>query len=261
MKTFITLTTAELVMLVAATGARPDAFIADTDLVGLSDAALEERLWVGRRSVVARGLSLSGTNGMVLRAPEGSALRAVARMQSGLQLMHAGRGVVPVRSWVGCGNDGAWGVLSKHGASVYVLRSAPDADAAAAIVAEQCGVVLLPDSAPDSVVTLPAKLIQSIHESDADALNALPTALSRAGMPEGEAALLSAAGLRPAVQSALTTLSANGGTLSARAVLWFGDERSTWISETIADDGSVTLRRATRAIVDLAIRAFVQTLP
>jgi hypothetical protein len=260
MKTPITLTSAELVMLVSATGARADAFIGDTDLVGLSDAVLEERLWAGRRSAVARGLSHSGPNGMVLHASAGPALRAVAQPQSGLQLMHARAGAAPVRSWIGRGNDGAWGVLSAQSASVFVLRNTADADAAAAIVADQCGVALMPESALNTVVTLPAKLIQSILESDTDALKALPKALARAGMPEGEAALLSAAGLRPTAQSALTTLNANGGTLSARAVLWFGNADSTWISETIADDGSVTLRRATRGMVDLAIRALVDTL-
>jgi hypothetical protein len=197
---------------------------------------------------------------MVLRAPVDSALRAVAQPRSGLQFMHAHAGATPVRSWIGSGNDGVWGVLTARSPEVFVLRGAADAEAVASIVADQCAVDMLPDSAPDTVVTLPATLIKSILESDADALKALPASLERAGMPADEAAMLSAAGLRPEMQTALTTLNATGGTLSARGLLWFGDAHSAWISETIAEDGSVTLRRATRAMVMLAIQAFTQTL-
>jgi hypothetical protein len=255
------LTSAELALLVSASGARSDAFIADTDLIGLPDQEADARLLAGRKSAIERGLSSSGPNGMLLLEPVKAQIRAVAQPKAGLQLMHARAKGSAVRTWIGRdANSGAWGVLTAIDPATFSLSGAVSEDAVTALIATQGGADMLPEDAPDAAVTLPAALLQNILESEESALATLPKALEKVGLAPDVAQLLSQAGLRPTMQSALTTLSADGKKLSARALLWFGDANSTWISETINDDGSVRLRRATRTLVTLAIRALVRNL-
>ena len=249
-----TLTTAEFTLLVSALGARPDPFIDDSALEGLDDDELTHQLRVGRLSTQLRGLASVADDGALDPGSDvRTALHSVVQGSLLVQLMHARAGEPPARVWLGVADTRAanahWASLRAIDAAWFELAGMSGLDAAAQHIAAITQLDALPaaaDSEVNAAVTLPASILGQIASTEATPNIDLPKLLKAAGMPETQAQLLANAGMRPMHQSVLTVLTGNDAskTLNARALIWFGDAESTWVTEQIGNDGTIRLRRA-----------------
>ncbi len=257
------LTAEEFTLLVSALGARPDPFIEGSTLAGLDDDALTHQLRIGRLSTQLRGLASVADDGALNPAPDvRTALRCVVQGSLLLQLMHTRAGEPPARVWLG-GADAHWASLRAIDTNWFELSGITGLDTAAQHIAAIAQIDALPvaaDSDVNAAVTLPASILGQIASAEATPNLDLPKLLKAAGMPEAQAQLLANAGMRPTHQSVLTVLSANGGgkTLNARALIWFGDAQSTWVTEQIGNDGAIRLRRASPGNVLGAVATLLQ---
>lgn len=264
-----TLTTAEFMLLVSALGARPDPFIEDSTLAGLDDDELTRQLRIGRLSTQLRGLASVADDGALAPQPDArAALRCVVQGSLLLQLMHARAGEPPARMWLGAADirssDAQWASLRALDAGWFELAGITGGlDAVTQLIAALAQLDSLPPAADSDIsaaVNLPASILGQIASAEATPNLDLPKLLKAAGMPEAQAQLLANAGMRPTHQSVLTVLSTNntGKTLNARALIWFGDAASTWVTEQIGNDGTIRLRRASPGNTLGAIASLLQ---
>jgi hypothetical protein len=250
--TALSLSIYDYIMLASAMRLDTRQLIADSGLTRLDDAAYTTQLHRARTRVIANGFAFVTASGGQLRVANTMAplIEAALNPRAGFQLMHARRGQRPVRMRIGvpdqssrasfvtdlAGDDAhelvAWNTLRNVGAYVHEVAHVAELPATPAFDAQ----ARLPGSIFPALADIPPRPDQDLRG-----------ALTAAGLSAEAAAAFLRAGLNPLFQTVFYSLYPLGGGLTSQAIVFFGDEHSTWLLDN-ATVPSVRLRAASAAI-------------
>ncbi len=254
----LSLTSAEIALLMAALPADPRPFIGDSDLVNVDSTVLYRRMEAAREGVLARRLAtVREDNSLELAAPVRAMLLALIQPRSGFQLMHAWAGQPAQRAMFSIGleltvvdrvDEGRWHHLE--------VLAGPDQIAARAAEIVRASALPSANGSADSAFALPGSIFAPLAEMPPRADIELVALLTAAGVNGPEAEAFLAAGTRPLHQTVFYSLSMDQGAPKSEAAVWFGTPKSSWLLDA-ATAKTVRLRRATAATVRQALGEIV----
>ncbi len=254
----VTLTSAEVALLMAALPADPRPFIGDSDLVNVDSTVLYRRMEAAREGVLARRLAtVRDDNSLEVVAPVRAMLLALIQPRSGFQLMHAWAGQPAQRAMFSVGAEMT--VLDRvDEGRLHHLEVLTGPDQIPTRAAEIVRAAALPgaNGSADAVFSLPGTIFAPLAEMPPRADIELVALLTAAGVNGPEAEAFLAAGARPLHQTVFYSLSADQGTVKSEAAVWFGTPKSSWLLDA-ATATTVRLRRATATTVRQAVSEIV----
>lgn len=254
----VTLTSAEIALLMAALPADPRPFIGDSDLVNIDSTVLYRRMEAAREGVLSRRLAtVRDDNSLEVAAPVRAMLMALIQPRSGFQLMHAWAGQPAQRAMFSVGAEMT--VLDRvDEGRLHHLEVLGGPDQIPARAAEIVRASALPgaNGSADSVFSLPGTIFAPLAEMPPRADVELVALLTAAGVNGPEAEAFLAAGVRPLHQTVFYSLSSDKGTVKSEAAVWFGTPKSSWLLDA-ATATTVRLRRATATTVRQAVSEIV----
>lgn len=254
----LSLTSAEIALLMAALPADPRPFIGDSDLVNVDSTVLYRRMEAAREGVLSRKLAtVRDDNSLDVAAPVRAMLVALIQPRSGFQLMHAWAGQPAQRVMFSIGtelivldriDEGRWHHLE--------VLSGPDQIATRAAEIVRASALPPANGHSDAVFALPGGIFAPLAEMPPRADVELVAMLTAAGVNGPEAEAFLAAGTRPLHQTVFYSLALANGTVRSEAAVWFGTPKTSWLLDA-ATAQSVRLRRATATTVRQAIGEIV----
>lgn len=254
----LSLTSAELALLMAALPADPRPFIGDSDLVNVDSTVLYRRMEAAREGVLARRLAtVRDDNSLEVAAPVRAMLIALIQPRAGFQLMHAWAGQPAQRAMFSIGE--ALTVVDRvdDGRQHHLeVLTGPDQIAARAAEIVRAATLPAANGAGDAVFALPGTIFAPLAEMPPRADVELVALLTAAGVNGPEAEAFLAAGVRPLHQTVFYSLTVSQGTPKAEAAVWFGSPKSSWLLDA-ATQQTVRLRRATATTVRQALGEIV----
>jgi hypothetical protein len=259
----ISVSSAELSVLMSTLPADPAPFIQDSDLVGLDRLGLYARLLAARQNLVSRRLVTVRTDDSLEVSPVvRGMLTSALQPRVGFQLLHTRAGWPPRRVYFSLRDD----TIVVHridGGQEHTFVVSMDLQVVARTVAATSPMPLTaPGARAGQTFSIPAEVFSTLAQMPVPeaggAAGDLTPKLVSAGMSAPEAAALQAAGARPLQQTVLTALSLRGQQIGTGSLLWFADNASAWLLSNFAASSPVTVQPATRENIAQAVQTLIR---
>ena len=250
--------TAELIVLLAALSINTDLFVEGSELMQLSKTVLYRRISAARESLILRRLvNVQADDSLsVTPAPRALLMRS-AQARIGFQLMHARAGGAAERAFFSV-TEGGTIAHHIHGNGEHVIQPLAGPAAILSAVMQTSQLPASPArSGEPRVFRVPGQVLAELAQIPPRPQEHLLSLLTSAGLAPAEAEALLRAGLQPRQQSVFSALSVRGQAVGTGSVLWFADERSGWILSNFNRPDEVTLQVADNALLGQALAALI----
>ncbi len=253
----LSLTSAELALLLVSLPADPRPFIESSDLVGVDSTVLYRRMEAARSGLLSRKLAtVRDDNSLEVAEPVRAILTALHQPAAGFQLMHAWAGMPAERAFFSItpGMIVFDRVADRHWHHLEVLTEPHQIAERAASLGQLDS--LEPGAGEERAFALPGDIFAPLAEIPPKPDAELLARLAAAGLSETEARAFLEAGVRPLHQTVFYSLRGRETTVTSQATVWFGNRDSSWLLDNATPE-TVRLRRATPATTQEAIQAVI----